>query len=229
MASVEGVKRFLSAQRSEWVFPDFDHYDESRPERANPPRAPKRLRGGIIVALGTIGLAVVVGAGSVVWSSIKPPVEEVIVDAESESAQTIATEGSRELVIHVSGEVVSPGIISLAEGSRVIDAVERAGGNTSLAALDSINLARLVVDGEHLIIPAEGEVIVSSVAAGGLMSLSLASEQELQELPGVGPAIASRIVSWREVNGPFRHVEDILAVSGIGPATLEKFRDRVTP
>ncbi|MEK9536390.1 MAG: ComEA family DNA-binding protein, partial [Aquiluna sp.] len=64
---------------------------------------------------------------------------------------------------------------------------------------------------------------------GGLISISLASEQELQELPGVGPAIASRIVSWREVNGPFRHIDDLLAVSGIGPATLAKFRDLVTP
>jgi len=133
------------------------------------------------------------------------------------------------LVIHVSGEVMSPGIISLAEGSRVIDAVERAGGHTSLAALDAVNLARLVVDGEHLVIPGEGEEVVLSAAGNGLVSLSLASETELQELPGVGPAIASRIVSWREANGPFRHVDDILAVSGIGPATLEKFRDLVTP
>jgi len=229
MASVDGVRRFLVSERAEWAFPGIDTFSSPHTESANPPRAPKKLRGGIIVSLGAIGLAVVVGAAGVVWSSLKLPVEEVIRDASSESSQTFATEDPRELVIHVSGEVMSPGIISLAEGSRVIDAVERAGGHTTLAALDAVNLARLVIDGEHLVIPAEGEEVVLSGAGSGLVSLSLASETELQELPGVGPAIASRIVSWREANGPFRHVDDILAVSGIGPATLEKFRDRVTP
>jgi competence protein ComEA len=181
------------------------------------------------VALGAIGVAVIVGAGSVVWSSMSSPVEQVIPDALSDSSRTVSVRGSTEVVVHVSGEVMRPGIISLAEGARVIDAVERAGGQTAQAALDSINLARLVIDGEHLVVPAEGEAEALTAGSSGLVSLSLASEQELQELPGVGPAIASRIVSWRDAHGPFRHVEDILAVSGIGPATLEKFRDRVTP
>ena len=229
MATIEGVKRFFSAQKSEWDFPALDHHSASRPGPPDPPRAPKKVRAGIVVSLGAIGLAVVVGAGSVVWSSMRPPVEQVIPPTQSDSSQEVVSEESGELVIHISGEVLRPGIISLPEGSRVIDAVESAGGHTPQAALDAINLARQVVDGEHLIIPAEGEAVVPLVSGGGLISLSLASEQELQELPGVGPAIASRIVSWREANGPFRHVDDILAVSGIGPATLEKFRDRVTP
>lgn len=229
MATIEGVKRFLGVQKSEWDFPALDHHSASCPGPSDPPRAPMKVRAGIVVSLGAIGLAVVVGAGSVVWSSMRPPVEQVIPPTQSDSSQKVVSEESRELVIHVSGEVLRPGIISLSEGSRVIDAVESAGGHTPQAALDAINLARQVVDGEHLIIPAEGEAVVPLVSGGGLISLSLASEQELQELPGVGPAIASRIVSWREANGPFRHVDDILAVSGIGPATLEKFRDRVTP
>lgn len=229
MASVDGVKRFLTAQRAEWAFPALDHFSESRLEPADPPRVPNRVRSGIVVTLGAIGFAVVLGAGSVVWSSTRPAVEQVIDSAPSNSSQAVVSEESRELVIHISGEVMRPGIISLPEGSRVIDAVDRAGGHTSLAALDSINLARFVIDGEHLTIPAEGEVAALSEESNALISLSLASEQELQDLPGVGPAIASRIVSWREANGPFRHVDDILAVSGIGPATLEKFRDRVTP
>jgi competence protein ComEA len=187
------------------------------------------VRGVASVVVGVVGLAIVLGAGNIVWSSMGHPAEETLDIAQSESGEAPAHQKARHLVVHISGEVVRSGIITLAEGSRVIDAVEEAGGHTPQAALDSINLARLVVDGEHLIIPVEGEEVTSPALGGGLISISLASEQELQELPGVGPAIASRIVSWREVNGPFRHIDDLLAVSGIGPATLAKFRDLVTP
>jgi competence protein ComEA len=229
VASIEGARRFRGAENTQWTFPSIDTYIESERKPNSPPPAPKAVRRGFIAVLGAIGLAVVVGTGSIVWSSMSGPGEQVVSGISVEPTQDLASVSPRELVIHISGEVTSPGIITLPEGSRVIDAVEMAGGHTSAAELESINLARLIIDGEHLIIPAVGEAGPDSARVGEWMSLSLASEQQLQELPGVGPAIASRIVAWREKNGPFRHVDDLLAVSGIGPATLEKFRDRVSP
>jgi competence protein ComEA len=119
--------------------------------------------------------------------------------------------------------------VELSEGARVHDAIQAAGGVTTEANVGAVNLARLVVDGEHLVVPAEGELPDSLASSSGLVSLSLASASELESLSGVGPALAQRIITWREEHGPFRQVEDVLAVSGIGPATLEGFRNQVVP
>jgi competence protein ComEA len=114
--------------------------------------------------------------------------------------------------------------------SRVIDAINQAGGATSEALLDGVNLARLVFDGEQIVVPVTGlEPAISSGQPGQKISLSQADSLTLQTLPRVGPATAERIIAWRTAHGPFRSVEDLLAVSGIGPATVEGFRDLVVP
>ena len=159
-------------------------------------------------------------------------------------------EQPRELVVHVSGAVGDPGVVRLPPGSRVDDAVLAAGGATAEAELAGVNLARAVADGEQIHVPVPGEEVHVPAApqppggsdaaegtdapsggsdgTGGPIDLNTADATRLEELPGVGPAIAQRIIDHREKNGPFRSVDDLLEVSGIGPATLEKIRDQTT-
>ncbi|KAM9865349.1 hypothetical protein ACIFOC_01881 [Leucobacter aridicollis] len=148
------------------------------------------------------------------------------------------------LVVHVVGEVVTPGVIELDPGSRVLDALTAAGGPTEQAELAALNLARPVADGEQiLVVDAEGAerlgsgapgagaalggAAVSTPPGGAPINVNTASADELTQLPGVGPAIAQRIIDWREANGRFADVDQLLEVSGIGSKTLDKFRDRV--
>ena len=177
-------------------------------------------------------------------------------DGAESSGDPAATASSAptELVVHVSGAVASPGVVRLPSGARVDDALRAAGGATGEAELAAVNLARPVVDGEQIHVPVPGEeppaVAAPAPAADassagdatgagdgatggggaddGLIDLNSASVAELDELPGVGPAIAQRIVDHREQNGPFESVDQLEEVSGIGPATLEKMRDRAT-
>ena len=181
--------------------------------------------GIVLVALGMSAVGVVVKAAGARETLVSGT------DSTPPSAAAVPTEGIAQpmLVVHVTGEVRNPGVIDIPEGARVYEAVEKAGGFTAEAQSQSVNLARFLVDGEHLFIPAIGDDQAAAAAGSGRVSLSLASPGELETLPGVGPAIAARIIAWREANGPFRHVDDVLAVSGIGPATLEGFRDQVVP
>lgn len=160
------------------------------------------------------------------------------VGAESAAAQP----GGRALIVHVTGAVENPGVIELSEGARVIDVVARAGGATDDADLAAVNLAREVVDGEQIHLPRVGEEPpapapgaagaaspggAGGATAGAVVNINSASSAELETLPGVGPALAGRIIAWREQNGPFRSVDELLAVSGIGEKTLSGFRDQI--
>jgi competence protein ComEA len=133
------------------------------------------------------------------------------------------------VVVHVSGWVVAPGVVTIPEGSIVADAIGAAGGAKPGAALDRINLSRLVLDGELIEVPGPD----STEPAGGtnddgLISLNRATVSELESLPGVGQVLAERIVAFRDANGSFSTVEDLLDVSGIGEAKLASIRDLVT-
>ncbi|GAA3584661.1 hypothetical protein GCM10022198_04930 [Klugiella xanthotipulae] len=140
--------------------------------------------------------------------------------------------------VHVLGQVRVPGLYTVATGARVIDAVGAAGGVTARADMAAINLARVVVDGEQLYVPAEGESPPLPAAGapsengsglpGGLLNINTATSDQLEELPRVGPALAQRIVDWRKSNGAFTSVDGLLGVSGIGEKTLDGFRDLIT-
>lgn len=138
----------------------------------------------------------------------------------------------RRVIVHVVGAVREPGLYRLHEGDRVADAIERAGGAAAKADLAGVNLAAPVVDGTQIVVPALGAARASpggTGAATGPVSLSSATVEELDTLPGIGPVTAEKIVAWRDAHGPFRSVDDLDAVPGIGPTRIEQLRELVTP
>jgi competence protein ComEA len=145
-----------------------------------------------------------------------------------------------EVVVHVSGAVRSPGVRTLPADARVDDAVLAAGGAGRSARTDQLNLARPLRDGEQIHVPTASEVAAGATAAGGgspaaagggsagLVNLNRATAVELEELPGVGPVLAERIVAFREANGGFRSVSELQQVSGIGEKTYAELEPLVT-
>ena len=133
-------------------------------------------------------------------------------------------------MVHVAGEVRRPGVYRVPHGARVLAAVERAGGPTAGADLTLLNLAAPLQDGQQVIVPARAPAGAAGVpAASGPVSLSSASAEQLEELDGIGPALAARIVEWRTAHGGFAAVDQLAEVPGIGPGRLEALRDRGIP
>jgi competence protein ComEA len=130
-----------------------------------------------------------------------------------------------DITVHVAGEVVRPGLVSLAAGSRVVDAVEAAGGLLASADASALNMAAPLADGQQVVVWSRGSGPAMQIESG--VHLNSASAAELEEIPGVGPVLAARIVDHRTKNGPFATVEDLLDVAGIGEAKLAALRDAV--
>lgn len=179
------------------------------------------------------GAATVVPAAA--WSSDDPasaaaplvtPAAEVVAATETEPAV---------VVVDVAGKVRRPGIATLPLGSRVVDAIEAAGGVRRGVDLTPLNLARVLVDGEQIVVglPQPGGVAAPAASAPGgttgpMVNINVATQSELEELPGVGPVTAAAILQWRTDNGPFTSVDELLEVSGIGDATLAELAPFVT-
>ena len=147
----------------------------------------------------------------------------------------VAAAAPARLVVHVAGAVRRPGLYKLRDGARVADAVRHAGGALSGADLTAINLAARVMDGIQVVVPARVRVGAAAPAGGatssppGPVSLGSATLDQLDDLPGVGPVTAQKIVDYRAAHGGFRSVDDLDAIPGIGPARIEQIRDLVTP
>ena len=154
---------------------------------------------------------------------------------------------SGEWFLYVTGSVRRPGVYRLPPGTRTVHLVDAAGGLDGFADPVAVNLAQPLADGMHVHVPRKGErqpeeaLVVAAPTvrigppsgvpyskSGGLIDVNRASETELTALRGIGPALARRIVEYREKNGPFRSVEELVQVRGIGAAKLEGFRDRAT-
>ena len=193
------------------------------------------LRWSLAVLLLSVGIN-----GVLVWWTQRVPAEPLVL-VEPTVAPTATPS---PLVVYVSGAVARPGVYELPPGSRVVDAIEAAGGMTDEAAAEAINQATRLQDGAQVHVPAKGEPVArgaSSVSAsapagksdGGQMSAPLlnvntATAAELEALPGIGPTLAARIVEDRETNGPFTNVDDLKRVKGIGDKLLERIRPYVT-
>jgi competence protein ComEA len=205
--------------------------------------------GGRIVTAAVTVLAV--GAGG--WWLLRappPPTEAGLPYAANSTttaqattavtATTVAAGGApAEVVVHVAGAVAAPGVYELPSGSRVHVAIDAAGGPLPRAAPSALNLAAPLVDGERIYVPRVGENVpltaVDVVTSGGddaqpsgPIDVNHATVEQLDELPGIGPATAAAIVDHREQNGPFAAVDDLEAVRGIGPAKLGAIRDLVS-
>lgn len=200
--------------------------EESAIGRSAPPRL--RLGVGAAVTLGLVVLSAAVGWG--ILRGQAAPSETVPLDDGSEVAAT----ASAGIYVHVLGEVRTPGLYLLAADARLVDALAAAGGSLEDADLRAVNLARPLTDGEQIVVPAQGEAPAGKANAAespgivdGKIDLNTADLATLETLPRIGPALGQRIIDWREQNGGFRSVDDLLAVPGIGEKLLDGLRDLV--
>jgi competence protein ComEA len=139
--------------------------------------------------------------------------------------------GGPDVVVDVTGAVAKPGVYRLPAGARVTDAVERAGGATGAAAMEAINLAARLADGQQVLVPQSGPggTVAGALAEDGPISLGSASVEQLETIEGIGPVTAADIVEFRDEHGGLASVDQLDQVSGIGPATMESLRSRLQP
>lgn len=187
-----------------------------------------RLVIAVVTALGLLAVVMLLGpsraAVTVAQPSTAPgPGAEAtpVADVHPEGIESAPLSIDDTVVVHVAGEVVSPGLVELPAGARVADAVDAAGGPTTRAELDAINLARAVHDGEQILVPEQGSALADAGADaaagdGAPVSVSTATASQLESLPGIGPVIAARIVDDRETHGPYSSLADLTRVSGVG-------------
>ena len=208
-------------------------------------------RPAMVAGGGALALAVLVAMGLWLLRSASPPPRLTLPRAEPGSAPATGEPGPSgatvpsttpvTVTVHVAGQVAHPGVYAVAAGGRVADAIVAAGGTSADADADQLNLAARVSDGERVYVPKHGEPPSPAGVAGGTgpgaggaagappgpVDLNSASAEQLEALPGVGPATSKAILAYRGNHGRFRSVTELLQVPGIGPAKLEALRPLV--
>jgi len=174
--------------------------------------AHRRLGGGALVTIVALAATVV---GLLVLAARAPSGPGLLIEAREPPP------GVDEIRVHVGGEVLRPGVVTMAPGERVIEAVERAGGFTSAADGDALNLARRVLDGEQIVVPRRGEGVT-------LLDVNSASASELEALPGIGAVYASRLVEARATGGAFASTDALVERDVLPPRVYEAVRDLIT-
>ena len=217
--------------------PDDDPLGALDPRaRRAAPRVRIAVGAAVVLFVGAVAIAAVLSVASGGGGA-----QGSIVPAEADPASAGGVEvatgaAAAPLLVHVLGAVAAPGLVELAPGARVVDAVAAAGGFTPEADPAAVNLARPVVDGEQLVVLAVGQAPPPAAGAGGgsgpaagdgKVHLNTADVAALDTLPRIGPALAQRIIDWREANGPFTSVDQLLDVAGIGDAVFSGLADRV--
>ena len=189
----------------------------------------RRVPLAALIGAGAVAVALAVGAFLLLRDSPPPPALQL----PRADAAPSTTETTGVLVVDVAGAVVRPGLVRLPPGARVADLLAAAGGPTPDADVDQVNLAARPADGERVYIPRRGEAPLAAVSGSapaartGPVDLNSARLEQLDALPGVGPATAQAIIDWRRLHGRFRSVQDLLQVRGIGPAKLAALRPLV--
>jgi competence protein ComEA len=185
-------------------------------------------RRALVAVLGVV--VVLVFAGKVLLRPAEPAVPRPVRIAAPATATSVAT-----IFVDVVGAVRRPGLYRLKDGSRVADAVRRAGGPTRRAQLELVNLAARISDGEQVVVPRRGSggaaagTPSGSGTAAGPVHLNSATLEQLDALPGVGPVTAQKILDYRREHGAFGSVDELDAVPGIGPARMAQLRELVAP
>lgn len=196
-------------------------------------RARVRIGVGAAVVVLFVGLACAVLVSALApkgQSEVVAPGEPVAVGPAS------AAPSGAAIFVHILGAVVVPGLYELHEGDRAVDAVAAAGGFAEGADQSQLNLARFVTDGEQIVVPvvgvapptAPGGAVGGGAVVAGKVNINTADAAALETLPRVGPAMAARIIEWREANGRFTAVEDLMSVTGVGEKTFDTLKELVT-
>lgn len=166
--------------------------------------------------------AAIVGGGALLLVTRPQPVQ-ITINPPVPTATPLPTASPGPITVYITGAVRQPQTtLSLPAGSRVQDAIDTAGGLLEDADLDRVNLAQVLRDGDQVHVPSHtgGDTVLATPNTSGMVFINRATSEELQTLPGVGPALAERIIAYREANGPFSSLDDLDNVSGIGPALL---------
>jgi len=188
------------------------------------PSLPVSRSRALVLAVVLLALLAVAGRALSGAGASSPEPADALVAAPAKAAV------ESKLVVHVTGAVSQPGLYRLKEGSRVADAVARAGGATASADSAAVNLAAPLADGMQVLIPSRVAGAAGAAApAPGRVSLNAASVAELDELPGIGPVTAQKIVDFRTAQGGFGSVDDLDAIPGIGPVRIDQLRELVGP
>jgi competence protein ComEA len=204
-------------------------------------RSQEAPRTGISLTEESDGLA---GTGVQEAGGVKPVsggTGPLALDGAEDSLGSAGEESALPFYVHICGEVVSPGVYELKEGSRVFQAIEKAGGVTDQAAAEYLNMAEQVKDGMKIVVPgkkeveaakARGEISFQAEASSNVqkakVNLNTATKEELMTLRGVGEAKANDILKYRESHGGFQRIEDVMKISGIKDAAFQKIKDDIT-
>ncbi|HEX6603218.1 MAG TPA: ComEA family DNA-binding protein [Solirubrobacterales bacterium] len=192
---------------------------------------PEMSRAQLVVYAAVAVALLLVGARAIRGEAASEPPFALGAEAGPGETTFSVSGGSGDLVVHVAGAVRQPGVYRMPVGSRVDDAVSRAGGAAPRAELEAVNLAARLADGQQVVVPERvvGGAAAAVGAAEGPISLGTATVEQLEEIDGIGPVTAGAIVEFRDQRGGLSSVEQLDQVSGIGPATMESLRSRLQP
>lgn len=185
-----------------------------------------------ILVYGAVAVALLLVGARAIRAEEDGGSAPAVVSAPPSSGELSIDSGGGDVVVDVAGAVRDPGVYRLPVGARVVDAIGRAGGPDGDAMLEGINRAARLADGQQVVVPARGPAgSVTPTGAGedGPISLGSATAEQLEEIDGIGPITAAKIVEYRDQHGGLASVDQLDDVSGIGPATMESLRARLQP
>ncbi len=180
-----------------------------------------------IITFVIVVIAIVAAAGLLL--ATQPPPVKITINPPLPTGTPPPTATPAPVTVYVTGAVAQPeSLLTLPRGSRVQDALDAAGGVTDAADLERVNLAGILRDGDQIHVPEIGQTaVLATPGGGGIVNINTATVEELTTLPGIGPALAGRIIAYREANGAFADLQALDGVEGIGPAMLANLRELV--